>query len=48
MDREGNVILPQGPGLGMEFKWDYINDNLIKSPGLASGGWITVGAATDR
>lgn len=30
MDDDGNVILPQGPGLGMEFEWDYINDNLIK------------------
>lgn len=29
MDDEGNVILPQGPGLGMELKWDYINDNLV-------------------
>ena len=30
MDDDGNVILPQKPGLGMEFNWDYINDNLIK------------------
>ena len=48
MDGDGNVILPQGPGLGMEFDWDYINDNLIESPGSASGGWITVRAAADR
>ena len=31
MDDEGNVIIPQGPGLGMEFNWDYINDNLVKA-----------------
>ncbi len=30
MDDDGNVILTQKPGLGMEFNWDYINDNLIK------------------
>lgn len=30
MDNEGNVIVPQTPGLGMEFNWDYINDNRIK------------------
>ena len=41
MDDEGNVILPQGPGLGMEFDWDYINDNLLKSDGTSSNSWIT-------
>ena len=30
MDDEGNVTIPQGSGLGMEFNWDYINDNLVK------------------
>jgi len=31
MDGEGNVILTTKPGLGMEFVWDYINDNLVKN-----------------
>jgi L-alanine-DL-glutamate epimerase-like enolase superfamily enzyme len=26
---DGNVIVPQTPGLGLEYDWDYINDNLI-------------------
>ena len=30
MDDEGNIIISQRPGLGMEFNWDYINDNLVK------------------
>lgn len=30
MDSEGNVILPTKPGLGMEFVWDYIEENRIK------------------
>ena len=30
-DDDGNVILPSGPGLGMELNWDYINDNLVTS-----------------
>ena len=29
MDDGGYVHLPQGPGLGMELNWDYINDNLL-------------------
>lgn len=29
MDDDGNVILPETPGLGMEFNWDYINENRI-------------------
>ena len=29
MDDNGNVILPTGPGLGMDINWDYINDNLV-------------------
>jgi len=29
IDAEGYVHLPQGPGLGYEIEWDYINDNLI-------------------
>ena len=31
MDEEGNVILPQTPGLGMEFEWDYIEDNRVQN-----------------
>ncbi|MBI4220874.1 MAG: enolase [Chloroflexi bacterium] len=30
MDDDGYVHLPQAPGLGFEFNWDYINDNLVK------------------
>ena len=30
MDLEGYVQLPQGPGLGFDLNWDYINDNLLK------------------
>jgi len=30
VDDDGNVILPQKPGLGMEFNWGYINDNLVE------------------
>ena len=30
-DDRGNVVLTTKPGLGMEFNWDYINDNLVKS-----------------
>ncbi len=29
MDSDGNVLLPQGDGLGFEFDWDYINDNRL-------------------
>ena len=31
MDEEGNVIVPSGPGLGMELDWDYINDHLVEA-----------------
>jgi len=31
LDDDGNVILPTTSGLGMEFVWDYINDNLVES-----------------
>jgi L-alanine-DL-glutamate epimerase-like enolase superfamily enzyme len=30
IDAEGYVHLPQGPGMGYEIEWDYINDNLIE------------------
>jgi L-alanine-DL-glutamate epimerase-like enolase superfamily enzyme len=30
MDGEGNIIIPQTPGLGMEFNWDYINENVVQ------------------
>lgn len=29
LDDDGNVILPQGPGLGFDFNWDYIDNNRI-------------------
>ncbi len=29
LDSEGNVLLPQGPGLGFDFNWDYIDDNRV-------------------
>ena len=29
MDDAGNVIVPQTPGLGFEFDWDYIEDNRV-------------------
>ena len=27
MDSEGCVAVPEGPGLGVEFDWDFINAN---------------------
>ena len=30
MDDEGNVVLPDGPGLGCEFDWAYIEDHRIE------------------
>lgn len=30
LDDNGNVLLSQQPGLGLDLNWDYINDNLIK------------------
>ena len=30
LDDDGNVILPTAPGLGMEFVWDYIEENRIE------------------
>ena len=29
MDAQGYVSIPQGPGLGIQFDWDYINGNLV-------------------
>jgi len=29
MDDEGNVLLPDGPGLGCVIDWDYINDHRV-------------------
>ncbi|MBM3959700.1 MAG: enolase [SAR202 cluster bacterium] len=31
MDSEGYVHLPQGPGLGMDFDWDYINAHRVNA-----------------
>jgi L-alanine-DL-glutamate epimerase-like enolase superfamily enzyme len=30
MDGEGNIIIPQTPGLGMEFNWDYIEEHRLR------------------
>ncbi len=30
MDNDGNVLIPQTPGLGMEIDWDYIEENKIE------------------
>jgi L-alanine-DL-glutamate epimerase-like enolase superfamily enzyme len=30
VDSDGNVPIPQGPGLGEEIDWDFIKDNLVK------------------
>jgi L-alanine-DL-glutamate epimerase-like enolase superfamily enzyme len=37
MDDEGYVHIPQTPGLGMEFEWDYINDNLVDASDRSLG-----------
>jgi hypothetical protein len=29
MDNEGFVTVPQGPGLGQNINWNYINKNLV-------------------
>jgi L-alanine-DL-glutamate epimerase-like enolase superfamily enzyme len=29
IDADGYVHMPQGPGMGYEIEWDYINDNLM-------------------
>lgn len=29
MDSEGNVLIPQGPGLGLDINWDYIREHRI-------------------
>jgi L-alanine-DL-glutamate epimerase-like enolase superfamily enzyme len=29
LDGEGNVLIPQTPGLGMELDWDYIEENRV-------------------
>ena len=34
LDNEGFVDIPKGPGLGIEFNWDYIQDNFL--PDLSS------------
>jgi len=34
LDNDGYVKIPKGPGLGIEFNWDYIEDNFL--PDLSS------------
>ena len=29
MDDDGNVLLPDGPDLGYELNWDYINEHRV-------------------
>ena len=29
VDDDGNVLLPDGPGLGYELNWDYINEHRV-------------------
>ena len=38
MDEHGFVHLPDGPGLGFDFNWDYINDNRISGPEIYVDG----------
>jgi L-alanine-DL-glutamate epimerase-like enolase superfamily enzyme len=30
IDDEGNVLIPQGPGLGIDLNWDFIEENRIR------------------
>ena len=36
MDDDGNVLLPDGPGLGYELNWDYINEHRVAGCGVSS------------
>ena len=38
MDEHGFVHLPDGPGLGFDFNWDYINDNRLSGPEMIVDG----------
>ena len=38
LDADGYVHLPQGPGMGYDIEWDYINDNIIE-PVLEKKHW---------
>ena len=29
IDEHGNVAIPQGPGLGEDLNWDFIQDNMV-------------------
>ena len=29
LDEDGYVLVSQTPGLGLEYDWDYINENLV-------------------
>lgn len=41
IDRKGTIAVPEGPGLGVEIDWDFVNDNLtehtIIDPNKAGG-----------
>ena len=41
MDGDGNIVVSQEPGLGMEYDWDYIDENRIggaSTPGISGPG----------
>jgi L-alanine-DL-glutamate epimerase-like enolase superfamily enzyme len=39
IDADGYVSLPQGPGMGYDIKWDYIDDNLVEADVSLQRGW---------
>jgi L-alanine-DL-glutamate epimerase-like enolase superfamily enzyme len=39
IDADGYVSLPQGPGMGYDIKWDYIDDNLVDADVSLQRGW---------
>jgi L-alanine-DL-glutamate epimerase-like enolase superfamily enzyme len=39
IDADGYVSLPQGPGMGYDIKWDYIDDNLVDADASLQRGW---------
>jgi L-alanine-DL-glutamate epimerase-like enolase superfamily enzyme len=39
LDDDGYVSLPEGPGMGYDIEWDYINDNLVDAGTPNERGW---------
>jgi L-alanine-DL-glutamate epimerase-like enolase superfamily enzyme len=31
IDEDGTVSVPDGPGLGVEYDWEYVNENRVES-----------------